>query len=185
MDKQKLYRGNIEGYPVTTDTETDRLIQEIIQKTSQISINKADEVAIMQSMLNDADFSVAVFDPNKGYVGSHSPRADAIGLAIDTLTGTTGMSSVEAYALTENYEFTKRDATRFINLGKDFFSTYLQTGRKVSLDSADPRAEIIISLKDIEERDKCVPDKDNPGKVKTVRTPESIKLVSETKRSKK
>ncbi len=186
MDKnekrKKLYRGNIPNYPVNTDTETDKLIQSIIEKTTQVAVNKGDEVLVMQSMLNDKEFMVATFDSKKGYVGSHSPRAEAIGLAIDTLVGTTGMSTSEAYALTEDYEFSKKDATRFINLGKDFFSTYLQTSRKVSIGTADPRAEVIVNLNVVEERNKCVPDKDNDNKTKIIRVPETLKLSSISKK---
>lgn len=176
-----LYRGNIEGYPENTQTETDKLIQSIIERTTQTASNKSNEIDIMQSMLNDKDFKVAIFESGKGYIGSRSPRDEAIGIAVDTLSGATGMSKAEARALTENYEFTRKDAGRFINIGKDFISTYLQTGRKTTLIS-DPRGEVVVNLKHIEEHDKSVPDKNNPGKTKIVKTTESIKLVSSVKK---
>lgn len=178
---EKLYRGVIKGFPEKTDTSTDELIKSIIEKTNQTAINKTDEVELMQCMLNDKDFKVAIYDRNKGYLGSRSPRCDAISIAVDTLAGATGMSTVEAYALTEDYEFTKRDASRFINIGKDFISTYLQTGRKMNLVS-EPRCEATVNLRYVEEHDKNVPDRENPGKVKTVRAAESIKMVCTNKR---
>lgn len=174
-------RNNIVGYPEKTNTVTDNLIKDIVERTTQVAVNKADEVEVMQTMLNDKEFSVAVFDRNKGYMGSRSPRNEAIQLAVDTLSGVTGMSTVEAHALTENYEYTKRDAAHFINIGKDFIGTYLQSGRKMTLIS-EPRIEATVSLKHVEEHDKSVPDRDNPGSVKVVKTPECIKLVASSRR---
>ena len=58
----KLHRKNIENYPESFDNDTDRLIQDIIEKTNQTAINKADEVTVMQSMLNDPNFKIALND---------------------------------------------------------------------------------------------------------------------------
>lgn len=177
----KFNRGNIEWYPENTNTATDQLIKDIVEKTSQVAVNKTDEVAVMQSMLNDKEFNVAVFDRKKGYIGSRSPREEAIQLTVDTLSGITGMSTAEARTLADNYEYTKRDAAHFINIGKDFIGTYLQSGRKTTLIS-EPRVEATVSLKYIEEHDKSVPDRDNPGSVKVVKTPERLKMVVSNKK---
>lgn len=174
-------RENIKDYPENTNTSTDKLIKSIVEKTSQTAVNRSDEVEVMQSMLNDREFNVAMFDRNKGYVGSRSPRNEAIQLAVDTLSGVTGMSENEAKTLTDNYEFTKKDAQHFINIGKDFIGTYLQTGRKTTIIS-EPRIEATVSLKYIEEHDKKVPDRDNPGSTKTVHSPEKLKMIVLNKR---
>lgn len=183
---EKLYRGTIEGFPVNTNSQTDQLIQDIIKRTSQTAINKADEITVMQCMLNDPEFEVGVFDSNNGYIGSHCPRADAMGLVIDTLTGITGMSSVEAYNLGKDYEFTKRDASRLLSLSRDFIGTYLQTGRKFTLTNNDPRGQSVINMKITEAKQKKVPvtDKDGNRQSKVVNVPESIKLNVENRRSK-
>jgi hypothetical protein len=177
----KFNRSNIEGYPEKLDTATDKLIQEIVEKTSQTSTNKADELAVMQSMLNDKEFAVAIFERGKGYVGSRSPRNEAIQLTVDTLSSVTGMTSSEALALSQDYQFTKKDAGHFINIGKDFVGTYLQTGRKTTLIS-EPRMEATVSLKLVEAHDKSVPDRENPGTTKMISTPEKLKMVVSNKR---
>ena len=179
---EKLHRSNIKGFPESVDTETDKLIQSIIERTSQTAVNKADEVILMQCMLNDKSYKVPIYDRNKGYVGSRCPREEALGIAVDTLSGVTGMTHAEAEALTNEYQFTKKDASRYINLGKDFIGTYMQTGRKMILTS-DPRGESSINYKYVEGgKEKSVPDRQNPGQSKTIITEEYIKLVSANKR---
>lgn len=182
----KLYRGNIEGFPVKTESQTDQLIKDIIERTTQTAINKADEVTVMQCMLNDSEFEIGTFDGNNGLVGTHSPRADAMGLIIDTTASVTGMSTAEAYNLSKDYEFTKRDASRFISIGKDFVGTYLQTGRKMVLTNNDPRGQAIIHLKATDAKQKKVPITGENGErqSKTVDAPEGIKLNVENKRNK-
>ena len=91
------------------------------------------------------------------------------------------MSTVEALAISEDYQFTKRDATRFINLGKDFIGTYLQTGRKMQLIS-EPRGEVTLDLRYAEGGVRKVPDRDNPGQTKEVSVGDSIKLHVPNKR---
>lgn len=174
-------RVNINDYPENTNTSTDQLVQSIVEKTSQTAVNKSDEVEVMQSMLNDREFNIAIFDRNKGYVGSRSPRNEALQLAIDTLSGVTGMSENEAASLTQNYSFTKKDAQHFINIGKDFIGTYLQTGRKTTIIS-EPRIEATVSLKHVEAHDKKVPDTDNPGSTKIVHSSEKLKMIVSNKR---
>lgn len=176
----KFPRANIENFPESTDTTTDNLIKEIIENTSQTAVNRIDEVRVMQSMLNDKDFKVAVYDKKKGFIGSRSPRDTAIDLTVDTLSGVTGMSSKEARTLAEEYEFTKKDAQRFVDISKDFIGTYMQSGRKIGIVN-EPRGEISIGLKYIEEHDKSVPDKET-GNTKIIKTGERLKLSVTNKR---
>lgn len=176
--RELLPRRTIANLPVSTDTETDRLVQFIAENTSQVSISKADEVSVMQSMLNDENFKIAVFDRTKGYIGSRSPRETALSIINDAICGVTGMGSKEASELSKSYEFTKRDASRYVTITKDFMSTYLQTGRKINVMN-DSRDEASINLKYIESHEKKVPDQN--GGTKIVSTPARIKLVSSNK----
>lgn len=175
--KQKLMRSSIPNYPVSTETETDKLIRSISEGTTQTSISKSDEVTVMQSMLNDKEFQIAQFDRNKGYLGTHSPREIALGIVNDALCNVTGMSQKEATELSRDYHFSKRDASRQITICKDFVGTYMGTGRKMLMMS-DPRGEASINLKYVEPHEKTVPDSNASGKTKKVMTPERIKLVS-------
>lgn len=176
----KFPRSNISNYPENTNTATDNFIKEIINTTTQTSVNKIDEVKVMQCMLNDKDFKIAIYDRSKGYVGSRSPRDNAISLAVDTLSGVTGMSAKEARLLVEDYEFTKKDAQRFVDISKDFIGTYMQSGRKIGIVN-DARSDITIGLKYVEEHDKSVPDKET-GNIKIIKTPEKLKLSVTSKR---
>lgn len=179
--KLKLMRSSITDYPVSTDTETDRLIRSISESTTQTSISKSDEVTVMQSMLNDKEFQVAQFDRNKGYLGTHSPRETALSMINDALCNVTGMGQKEAAELSRDYHFSKRDASRQITICKDFVGAYMGTGRKMMMMS-DPRGEASINLKYVKSHEKSVPDSN--GGSKKVMTPEKIKLVASNKTKK-
>lgn len=172
-------RKNIESLPMDTNSETDQLIEQIVKNTSQVSVSKSDEIAVMQSMLNDKSFEVAIYNRTKGFLGIRSPRKTALSIINDALCGVTGMGLKEAEELTRDYEFSKRDASRHISIGKDFLSTYLQTGRKIVVTSS-PRGESSINLKYSKAHNKTVPDQ-NSGKTKVVQTPAKIKLVASNK----
>ncbi len=171
----KIHRSNIKDYPERTDTNTDKTLQDIINNTTQIAVNRIDEVTVMQSMLNDSDFKIALYNSKKGYYGSRCPREEALSISIDILSGATGMSSKEARALVEGYEYTKRDAQKFINIGKDFVSTYLQSGRKLNVISEE-RGECYISMNYKSEHTKTVPNNDKPGTTITKNIDEKIRL---------
>lgn len=179
-NNENLMRSNIPDYPVSTSTETDKLIAHIVETTSQVAVSKTDEIAVMQSMLNDKDFEIGIFDRTKGFVGTRSPRATAISIVNDALCAVTGMGQKEAEELTRDYQFSKRDASRQISLAKDFVSTYVQCGRKMVLVS-DPRGEASVNLRYIEAHEKTIPDADNPGETKVVQTQSRIKLVTSNK----
>lgn len=179
----QLLRSNISDYPSPTDTETDKLIEHIVRTTSQVSVSKSDEISVMQSMLNDKKFEVAIFDRTKGYLGTRSPRETALSIINDALCGVTGMGQKEANELSRDYQFSKRDAARQVSLAKDFASTYLQSGRKMVIMS-DPRGEAAISLRFTKEHDKTVPDSAVPGATRIVKTPAKVKLVASNKSKK-
>ena len=58
-------------------SELNDLIKEIKINTKQISINKVDEVRVMQCMLNDKEFKLGIFDKNLGFIGEKCPYEDA------------------------------------------------------------------------------------------------------------
>lgn len=178
-EKRLLLRKNIVDLPVSSKTATDKLIEQIVESTTQTSVSKADEIAVMQSMLNDKDFKIAIFDRTKGYVGSRSPRDTAISIVNDSLCSITGMGMREAMELTKDYEFSKRDASRYVTISKDFIGTYMQTGRKLNVVN-DPRGEASINLRYVEEHDKTIPDPSTGG-TKVIKTPSKIKLNASNK----
>lgn len=178
----KFARSNISNYPASTRTKTDQLIAAIVEKTSQIAVNRTDEVTVMQTMLNDEVFRVGEYDRKNGeYTNTHSPREEALDIVKEAYTGLTGSSDVEAETLMGGYMFSKKQAQNFIGISKDFIGTYLQSGRKMTVMS-EPRGEATLSLRHIEDHEKTVPDKNNPGNSKTVRTGEQIKMIVSNKR---
>ena len=50
-------------------SELEQIISDIKRSTSQIAVNKVDEVRVMKSMLNDKDFTIGIYDKNNGYIG--------------------------------------------------------------------------------------------------------------------
>ena len=57
----------------------DELMKEIKEITkNQHSSSKVDEIRVMRAMLNDPDFTVSVYDKNKGYIGTRCPREEAL-----------------------------------------------------------------------------------------------------------
>ena len=60
-----------------------RQIQEITMK--QKSQNKGDEVAVAQTLLNDPDFQVGIYDKNKGLIGTRNVHEEAVRGDYDSL----------------------------------------------------------------------------------------------------
>lgn len=158
-------------------SELELLVQEIKESTNQISINKADEVRVMRSMLNDPEFSISIYDKNLGYIGQRCPHDEAVTFTKNIISGATGLDSKDSKLLASNYEFTKRDATFLLNNMRDFISVYTDTGRKINILQTET-AEANLFTRQIPESTKYVPDKDNPGKVKEIKTSAYTKLVS-------
>ena len=59
-------------------SQLEELVNEIKKSTSQVAINKVDEVRVMKSMLNDPDYSIGVYDKTVGYVGQKCPHDEAV-----------------------------------------------------------------------------------------------------------
>lgn len=161
-------------------TELENMIAEIKKSTTQIAINKVDEVRVMKCMLNDADFTVGVYDKNLGYIGERSPHNEAVNFVKNVVAGATGLDSKDSRHLAENYEFTKKDASFLLDNMRDFIQVYMGTGRKMNI-MQTAATEACIFTKPIEAGVKSVPDKENIGQIKQITTSPYIKLVSSTK----
>lgn len=141
-----------------------RQIQEVTRK--QKSQNKTDEIIVAQTLLNDPDFQIGVYDKNKGLIGTRNVHNEAVTFITNVTSEITGLDKKSTEDLVKNYTFTKRDAQFLINTSKDFVQTYLQTGRKFNLvQSADSEANIV--LKPAPAREKVVPTKDGTKLVST------------------
>lgn len=161
-------------------TELEQLVYDIRKSTSQVAINKVDEVRVMTSMLNDKEFSLGVYDKTQGYIGQRSPHDEAVKFVKNVISGATGLDSKDSMHLAENYEFTKKDANFLLTNMRDFVNVYMTTGRKLNIiQSADTDASLFT--KPIKASEKLIPDKDNPGSTKKVPTLGYTKLVSSSK----
>ena len=163
----------------TANLET--ILSEIRQaSTKHVSINRMDEVNVMRSMLNDKDFSIAIYDKKNGYVGQRSPREEAVGFVKNVISGATGLDARDSLHLAENYQFTKRDSVFLLDNMRDFLNIYLYTGRKINVLQTE-NSESSLYLKDVEAKKKVIPDKEHPGKTKTINVPGYVKLASQSK----
>ena len=134
----------------------------------------------MTTMLNDADFSIGVYDKKLGYIGQKSPHEEAVKFVGDIIQRTTGLDRADSIHLASNVEFTKKDANFLLSNMRDFISIYTSTGRKINvMQTADTEANLYT--KEISASTKTIPNKDNPAESKTVTTLPYIKLVSQSK----
>lgn len=161
-------------------SELEQLVYDIRKSTSQVSVNKVDEIRVMTSMLNDKDFSLGVYDKTQGYIGQRSPHNEAVKFVKNVISGATGLDNKDSMHLAENYQFTKKDANFLLSNMRDFLTVYTGTGRKINvIQSATIDASLFT--KEIKASEKLVPDKDNPGATKKVPTSGYTKLVSSSK----
>src|SRR5574344_1891987 len=100
------------------------LMAEIRETTKkQKSASRVDEIRVMKTMINDPDFSVSIYDKNKGLIGSRCPREEAVKFVATTASAITGLDNKSAEELANNYEFSKKDAIFLIENGRDFNQT--------------------------------------------------------------
>jgi hypothetical protein len=162
-------------------SEMEQLIDEIKKVTeTQTSINKADELRVMTTMLNDPDFSIGIYDKKLGYIGQKSPHDEAVKFVGDIIQRTTGLEKKDSQHLAEGLEFTKRDASFLLTNMRDFLSVYTSAGRKINI-MQSAATEANLYAKEMPASTKTIPNKDNPGESKTITTSPYIKLVSQSK----
>lgn len=163
----------------TTENNVVKLMEEIREITKhQKAVSKADEVRVMTAMLNDPEFTITVYDKNKGAVGSRCPREEAVKFLSNTASSITGIDQDSAYELASNYEFTKKDASFLIENGRDFTRTYLSTGRKFNIVQSED-AEAAIFYRPIASKEKITPNSDTP-----VNIPAYEKVICKSKNPK-
>lgn len=161
-------------------SELEKMVKQIKSETKQIAINKVDEVNIMRTMLNDKNFSIGVYDKNSGYVGQRCPHDEAVLFVKNVINGATGLDTKDSKVLAEGYEFTKKDANFLLTNMRDFISVYMTTGRKINI-MQNAQTEASLYTKEMPEGEKCIPDKEHPGKSKRITTAPYVKLVSSTR----
>lgn len=162
-------------------SEMENLIIEIKKVTeNQTSINKADEIRVMTTMLNDPEFSVGVYDKKIGYIGQRCPHDEAVKFVGDVIQRATGLEKKDAVHLASGLEFTKKDSNFLINNMKDFLSTYMSVGRKMNIMQTE-NTEANIFYRNIDSSTKNIPNKDNPKESITITTSPYVKLVSQSK----
>ncbi len=137
------------------------LVLDIKTNLKQKSASTKDEIAVMQAMLNDRDYSVGVYDAS-GKVGEYNPRQDAVGMIGSVIASTTKIGKDEAAALASEHEFTKGESTTFINVGKEFINTYGQTGRKINLGGRETSSVSLI-MKEVPAGECHYPQKQEDG----------------------
>lgn len=156
------------------------LMAEIRETTKkQKSASRVDEIRVMKTMINDPDFSVSIYDRNKGLIGSRCPREEAVKFVASTASAITGLDTKSAEELANNYEFTKKDAIFLIENGRDFNQTYLATGRKLPIvQGAD--SEAAIFYRPVASKEKTVPNTTSTGS-KTTTVPAYNKVICRSK----
>ena len=90
------------------------------------------------------------------------------------------MDKADSKHLAENFEFTKRDANFLLSNMRNFLSVYVNTGRKINV-IQDDKTEANMFVRNIPASTKIIPDKDNPGQNKTIKTAPYVKLVSQSR----
>lgn len=117
---------------MTVQEVLDNIKQSKSNDTSYKTKSKKDEVKVMRSILNDKNYEVSVYGPN-GIEGIYNPSLSTRKAISSILQNAVHISKQESDLIMNSYEFNNLEASEFVNLGKEFINTYLDTGRKVCL----------------------------------------------------
>lgn len=139
------------------NVNVNNLVKEIKAGLSQVAVSAKDEIKVMRAMLNDKDYTVGVYAKD-GKVGEYSPSQEVRGMMAGVLTSTTRISASEADALMNEYEFKRQDASTMVDLSKEFFNTYMQTGRKVGFGGRE-NSDVYIGTKQVKPSERKYPKK--------------------------
>lgn len=137
-------------------------IREVTKK--QKASSRVDEIKVMKTMLNDPNFSISVYDKNKGYIGTRCPREEAVKFAANLSSAITGLDTRSSMELAKEYEFSKRDAIFLIDNSRDFTQTYLSTGRKLPIIQSKT-TEAALIIRPMEAKNKVMPSENGEKKV--------------------
>ena len=135
--------------------KTTELIAEIKKNLSQQNASHKDEVAVMQSMLSDPTYEVAVYKKD-GPVGTYNPCKEFRDMCASIIESTTKIPAAEAQAVMENYTVKKSEADAMVGISKEFIHTYLATGRKLPLGGRET-SDVSLSPKSIPESVRSCP----------------------------
>lgn len=130
-------------------SEVKDLLKEIKDNLSQVSSSVKDEERVMRAMLNDKEYSVNEYSKS-GIVGTICPYEISRDMISSILVSTTGISSEEADKLSHEFQFKKNESQAMVNISKEFFNTYIETGRKISLGGRE-KSNISFSKKEIQD----------------------------------
>lgn len=134
---------------------TNALIKEIKEGLSQVNASHKDEVAVMQAMLNDPDYEVAIYT-KKGQTGTYNPCKDFRGMCASIVANTTKIPSEEAKTLMDGYIVKRSEADSMVNVSKEFVNTFLHTGRKLPLGGRE-NSDVSLCLKEVPETVRSCP----------------------------
>jgi hypothetical protein len=148
-------------------------IKEATQK--QKSASRVDEIRVMKTMLNDPDFTISIYDKNKGLIGQKCPHEDAVKFLTGTTAAITGLDTKSASELVSKYEFTKKDAIFMVENCRDFIQTYLSTGRKLPIAQTED-SEASLFYRAVPSKEKIV-----PGAQKTTTVPSYNKVICKSR----
>lgn len=135
----------------------EELVRSIADTRTQQSASKKDEIAVMQAMMNDKEFKVAVYD-KPGNPEYYCPAQDLRESLANQIHKTTKMSLQEAASLADGYEYTRSDAVTQVDVSKEFINTYMDTGRKLPLGCRE-NSNVSLVQKRIEACERTYPKK--------------------------
>lgn len=133
-------------------TQVNDLLVEIRGSIKQVSSSQKDEVRIMQSMLNDTSYEVGIYS-NAGKIDTYNPAKDFRNMQVNIVSAVAKIPKDEAVGLVQSYEVTKSDANTMVNVSKEFFNTYLSTGRKLPFGGRED-SNYALSIKEVPKTEK-------------------------------
>ena len=134
---------------------TSTLIKEIKDGLSQVNASHKDEIAVMQSMLNDPTYEVTTYGKT-GPNGTYNPCKDFRGMCASIISSTTKIPIEESQGLMEHHTVRKAEADTMVNVSKEFVNTFLHTGRKLPLGGRE-NSDVSLFLKDVPETTRSCP----------------------------
>lgn len=143
------------------------VLSEVKKGVTKKSASRKDEVTIMKAMLNDPEYKVGIYS-KEGQTGTYCPYEDSRKMLSNIIASTTKIPSAEATELSNNYAFTKADATSMVGISKEFVSTYAGVGRKLPLGGRETSNVFLIG-KHVDERVRNRPQQN--GEVVQTRVP--------------
>ena len=164
------------------------LIKEINTNLTHASASNRDEVRVMRAFLNDTSYTVGVYG-KEGKEGEYCPAKEFKSM-IGGIIADTANHGFEFFSWavfkSMKYEVKRSDAETMIGLSKEFFNSYLQTGRKIGLGCRE-KSNVSLIKKDIPASTRYFPKQtgvdDNGNAIFTkgetkVPAYESIKVIS-------